>query len=65
MKKFLKPLALVGLLLTVAPPLLLFLGMIDSLASVKAAMLAGMILWFATAVPWLVFSETPNTHDPI
>ena len=68
MNKFLKPLALIGLLLTLAPPILLFVGVMDCLHCVKNFMLAGMLLWFAAAIPWLAFSKDPldtSTQDHI
>ena len=57
MKKLLKPAALIGLALTVIPPLLLFFGVMKSLEQVKQIMLGGMILWFITAIPWLAFRD--------
>ena len=68
MTQFLKPFAIIGLLLTLAPPILLFLGVIDCLYCVKNFMLGGMLLWFATAIPWLAFSKKPlnsSTQDQI
>lgn len=57
MNRLLKPFALLGLALTIIPPVLLFLGTTDSLDSTKNVMIGGMILWFAAAIPWLVFSK--------
>ena len=53
MNKLLKPAALIGLALTILPPLLLFAGAVDSLPLVKNLMLAGMIVWYVAATPWL------------
>ena len=52
MNKFFKPLAFIGLLLTILPALLLMTGNID-LALTKTLMIAGMVIWYATAIPWL------------
>ena len=57
MRKFLKPVALLGLALTILPPLLLFFGAFDSLTLTKNLMLAGMIIWYVAATPWLAFQE--------
>lgn len=57
MSQLFKPLAIIGLLLTVIPPILLFTGVSDSLTSTKTVMFVGMILWFATAIPWLAFQK--------
>ena len=57
MIKILKPAAIIGLALTVIPPLLLFMGVMKSLDQVKMVMLGGMILWFIAAIPWLAFRE--------
>ncbi|YCM45447.1 hypothetical protein V2O64_05365 [Verrucomicrobiaceae bacterium 227] len=62
MNKFLKPVAMIGLLLTIAPPILLFLGVSDSLATTKNTMFAGMIIWFTAAIPWLAFQK-PEFDD--
>lgn len=68
MNRLLRPLAILGLLLTIAPPILLFSGVMDSLDCVKNFMLGGMILWFCTATPWLAFSKDSldsSTQDQI
>ena len=57
MRKILKSAALVGLALTIVPPVLLFAGGVESLEKVKTVMLGGMLLWFATAIPWLTVRE--------
>ena len=56
MNKFFKPVALIGLALTILPPILLFVGMIG-LPLTKGIMLAGMIVWYLAATPWLAFQE--------
>lgn len=63
MKKFYKPLAILGLVLTVLPPILLFVGIIGSLETVKTIMFVGMILWFAAAIPWLAFGKEELDHS--
>ena len=57
MNKLLKPVALIGLALTILPPLLLFVGAVESLALTKNLMLAGMIIWYVAATPWLAFQK--------
>jgi hypothetical protein len=57
MNKLLKPAALLGLAMTILPPLLLFVGAVDSLPLTKNIMLAGMILWYLAATPWLAFQK--------
>ena len=57
MKKLFKIAALIGLLLTIIPPVLLFVGAISSLATVKTLMLVGMIIWYIGATPWLGFQK--------
>lgn len=52
MKPLAKSTALVGLALTLLPPLIFFFGALE-LDLVKGLMLAGMILWYAGAAPWL------------
>ena len=68
MNKISKPLAILGLILTILPPLLLFLGTGISLTATKNTMFAGMILWFAGATPWLAFQKEEfdtSTQDQI
>ena len=48
MKILISSLAIVGLLATVLPSILVFLGAIEP-GTLKAIMLAGMVLWFVTA----------------
>ena len=48
MKILLSSLAIIGLLATVVPSILVFLGTIDP-GIHKTVMLAGMVLWFVTA----------------
>lgn len=62
MKKIAKPLALVGLVLTIAPPLLLFFGLI-CLGLLKTLMIIGMILWYLGATPWLGSSSPEAFPD--
>lgn len=57
MKKLFKIAALVGLLLTVIPPILLFMGVLGCLATTKTLMLVGMIIWYVGATPWLGFQK--------
>ena len=67
MNKLLKPLAFAGLVLTIAPPVFLFLGFIENLQSVKNLMLTGMIIWFA-ATPRLSLANDKidtSTQDQI
>lgn len=67
MNTLLKPLAIMGLLLTIIPPVLLFLGLMENLQSVKNFMFAGMIVWFA-ATPWLALRKgelDTSTQDQI
>ncbi len=68
MNKIFKPLAILGLLLTILPPILLFLGAGISLTTTKNTMFAGMVLWFAGATPWLAFHKEEfdtSTQDQI
>ena len=57
MKTTLKLLSLVGLTLTVVPALFVFSGSI-SWDEHAAAMLAGTVLWFATAPFWMKNAPT-------
>jgi hypothetical protein len=52
MKLFLKIGSLIGLLLTMTPPILIFLGKID-LDTTKSLMTLGMVAWFSTAPFWI------------
>jgi len=52
MKLFLKIGSLIGLLLTMTPPILIFLGKID-LDTTKLLMTLGMVAWFSTAPFWI------------
>lgn len=52
MKVFLKVISLLGLLLTMIPPLLIFLGKID-LETTKLLMTIGMLAWFGSAPFWI------------
>lgn len=50
--KIFKAIALGGLLLTAAGPILTFTGAVD-IETNKKLMLIGMIVWFLGATPWL------------
>lgn len=52
MKAFLKILSFIGLLLTMIPPVLIFMGKID-LDTTKLVMTIGMVAWFSTAPFWI------------
>jgi len=52
MKLFLKIGSLIGLLLTMSPPILIFLEKID-LDTTKLLMTIGMVAWFSTAPFWI------------
>lgn len=56
MKKLYKIIALIGLLLTILPPILAAMEAID-LALNNTLMLIGMVMWFLGATPWLAFSK--------
>jgi hypothetical protein len=61
-----KSVALIGLLLTLLPPILATMEMID-LALNKTLMLVGMILWFLGGTPWIAFRKLnpSDTHVEI
>lgn len=61
MKKFFKIAALAGLSLTIVPPILLFFGALESLATTKTIMLVGMVFWYLGATPWLGFRKLEPT----
>lgn len=52
MKTFLKFGSLLGLMLTIYPPILFFMGDVD-LDRMKWSMGIGMLLWFVTAPFWI------------
>ncbi|MDD4107421.1 MAG: hypothetical protein PHH93_01740 [Prolixibacteraceae bacterium] len=52
MKRILQIFSLLGLLLTLIPPMLFFLGKISHDRQ-NLLMLIGMIVWFSTAIFWL------------
>ena len=52
MKVFLKIVSLIGLLLTMIPPVLIFMGKIE-LDSTKILMAFGMVAWFVSAPFWI------------
>ena len=56
MKILYKVLAIIGLLLTLLPPILATMGMID-LELTNTIMLVGMVVWLVGATPWLAFSK--------
>jgi hypothetical protein len=57
--KLLKYPALLGLALTIVPPLLYMVGTPESLSldTVKKIMVGGMLLWYAAATPWIAFRK--------
>ncbi len=52
MKIFLKIISLIGLLLTMIPPVLIFMGEIE-LEETKWLMALGMFAWFGSAPFWI------------
>ncbi len=52
MKSFLKTLSFLGLVLTMIPPVLIYLGKID-LQQTHVLMLIGMVCWFISAPFWI------------
>lgn len=52
MKNLLKIGSLLGLLLTIVPPIIFFMGNSD-LSQMKWTMGIGMVLWFVTAPFWI------------
>lgn len=52
MKLILQFFSLAGILLTIIPPILFFLGKMSH-TSQNVWMLAGAIIWFLSAFPWL------------
>ncbi|MHA7130863.1 hypothetical protein [Algoriphagus namhaensis] len=52
MKSLLKLISFLGLILTISPPVLYFLGD-TSLDRMKISMAIGMVLWLATAPFWI------------
>jgi len=52
MKSILKIISLIGLLLTMIPPVLIFMGNID-LEETKSLMTFGMLAWFGSAPFWI------------
>ncbi len=65
MNKILKLVALIGLALTILPPLLLFAGALESLPWVKNLMLVGMIIWYIAATPWLAFQKLEPSDSEV
>jgi hypothetical protein len=64
MHKLYKAIALIGLLLTILPPILVAMGRID-LALTKTLMFVGMIGWFLGATPWLAFSKLKPSDSEV
>lgn len=64
MNKLYKAIALIGLLLTLLPPILVAIGAID-LALTKSLMVVGMVLWFVGATPWLAFSKLKPSDSEV
>lgn len=60
MKSRLILLSVLGLIATIAPPILLFLGKIE-LGEVKTWMGLGMLLWFVTAPFWI--NKSVGSHS--
>lgn len=52
MKSLLIILSMLGLLITIVPPILMFLGKIE-LEDMKTFMGLGMLIWFVTAPFWI------------
>lgn len=67
MKALFKPLALIGLALSLLAPILVFANAIST-DLMKLLMLIGMIVWYLGATPWLGLgahkSEPADSHDP-
>ncbi|GHC53276.1 hypothetical protein [Roseibacillus persicicus] len=67
MNKLFKPLALLGLALTLLPSLLLLLGAID-LGLSKTLMIVGMVFWYLGATPWIGLAspkeDLGEKHNP-
>lgn len=61
-----KSVALIGLLLTLLPPILATMEVID-LALNKTLMFVGMVLWFLGGIPWIAFKKLKpiDTHVEI
>ena len=55
--KFLKYPAYLGLALTVLPPALYLMGSLASFDTTKNLMIAGMVVWYAAATPWLTIDK--------
>jgi len=51
-KKIYIPLALIGLILSIASPILTFLDIISASLN-RPLLVIGMLAWFAGAIPWL------------
>lgn len=57
MKKILTSIAVLGLLLTILPAILLIAGLIKQLPTAHHLMIAGMLLWFAANIPLYTLSR--------
>jgi hypothetical protein len=62
MKKILQIISYLGLILTVSPGFLVFMGKM-SFENYKIWVLAGTILWFTTAPFWINMSRQKKTPD--
>ena len=58
MKTVLFIISIIGLILTLVPAFLVFVGKTD-LDTAKGLMIAGTVLWFATAPFWMKTSTNP------
>ncbi|MCU0792100.1 MAG: hypothetical protein MUE42_04465 [Opitutaceae bacterium] len=58
MKSFARFLALLALVLVIAPPAAYLAGMLNDESLMKTTMLAGTVLWFVAAPIW--WREKPN-----
>lgn len=52
MKRLLISLSVIGLIMTIIPPILMFLGRME-LSEMKTWMGVGMVMWFVTAPFWI------------
>lgn len=59
MKPILKTISYLGLALTVLSPILVWNGQI-SVETNKALLIAGMLLWFGTAIFWIKHDSSAN-----
>lgn len=59
MKRLLISLSVIGLIMTIIPPILMFLGRME-LSEIKTWMGVGMVMWFVTAPFWINKSVESN-----